>query len=81
MAREAAEAARDGFAGKLCIHPAQIAPVNAAFTPDAERQRWARAVVAAFAASPDQGVLSLEGRMIEGLHLRLARRILQSAEG
>lgn len=81
LAREAAEAARDGFAGKLCIHPAQIAPVNAAFTPDAERQRWARAVVAAFAASPDQGVLSLEGRMIEGLHLRLARRILQSVEG
>jgi citrate lyase subunit beta/citryl-CoA lyase len=78
LAREALEAARDGFAGKLCIHPAQVAPVAAAFTPDAARLDWAHQVVAAFAAQPDAGVISLDGQMVEGLHLRLARRILEA---
>ncbi|MBC9177042.1 HpcH/HpaI aldolase/citrate lyase family protein [Pseudoroseomonas ludipueritiae] len=79
LAREAAEAARDGFAGKLCIHPDQIGPVAAAFTPDAARLDWAAKVVAAFTAQPEAGVISLEGQMVEGLHLRLARRILDAA--
>lgn len=73
---EASVAARDGFAGKLCIHPAQIAPVNAAFTPDAERVAWAQRVTAAFAAAPGAGVLTLDGAMIDQPHLKLARRIL-----
>ncbi|MDJ0388711.1 CoA ester lyase [Roseomonas sp. E05] len=76
LERETRAAARDGFAGKLCIHPAQVAPVNAAFTPSPERLRWAEAVHAAFTADPGAGVLSLKGQMIEPLHWRLARRIL-----
>jgi len=76
LEREAAAAARDGFAGKLCIHPAQVEPVNSIFTPSPERLRWAEAVQAAFAANPGAGVLSLEGKMIEPLHLRMAQRIL-----
>ena len=76
MAAEAAEAARDGFAGKVCIHPAQIGPANAAFTPAPERVEWARKVAAAFAANPDSGVLALDGAMIDQPHLKLARRIL-----
>ena len=52
LAREAAAAAADGFAGKLCIHPDQIAPVNAAFSPSPERLAWARRVLAGFAANP-----------------------------
>jgi citrate lyase subunit beta/citryl-CoA lyase len=79
LAGEAARAATDGFAGKLCIHPAQIAPVNAAFTPAPERVRWARAVHAAFAANPDAGVFALDGKMIDRPHLRLAERILAAA--
>ena len=78
MAREAAEAARDGFSGKLCIHPAQIAPANAAFTPSPERVEWARRVAAAFAETPDAGVLTLDGAMIDQPHLKLARRVLAS---
>ncbi len=79
LVREAAEAARDGFAGKLCIHPAQIGPANAAFTPAAERVAWAERVIAAFAAAPGAGVLALDGAMIDQPHLKLARRILASA--
>ena len=78
LEREARQAARDGFTGKLCIHPAQVGVVNGAFTPSAERVRWAEAVRDAFAANPHAGVLSLDGRMVERLHLRLAERILAS---
>ncbi|HUZ63206.1 MAG TPA: aldolase/citrate lyase family protein [Acetobacteraceae bacterium] len=77
LAAEAAAAAADGFAGKLLIHPAQIEPANAAFTPSAERVAWARAVAGAFAADPGAGVLSLAGKMIDQPHLKLARRILE----
>lgn len=80
LAREAAGAAADGFAGKLCIHPAQIAAVNAAFTPSPERVRWAETVRAAFAANPGAGVLALEGKMIDRPHLKLAERILTMVE-
>lgn len=76
LAREAATAAEDGFAGKLCIHPDQIAPVNAAFTPDPARMSWARTVRDAFAANPQAGVFALDGKMIDRPHLKLAQRIL-----
>jgi citrate lyase subunit beta / citryl-CoA lyase len=76
LAAETAAAARDGFAGKLCIHPGQVAPVNAAFTPSADRVVWAQRVTAAFAATPGAGVLTLDGAMIDQPHLKLARRIL-----
>ncbi len=79
LAREAAAAAADGFAGKLLIHPAQIGPVRSAFTPDAERIGWARAVLAAFAETPALGVATLHGKMIEIPHVRLAKRILEAA--
>ncbi len=76
LAREAAVAARDGFAGKLCIHPAQIGPVNAAFTPSQEQVAWARQVRDGFAARPGAGVLTLDGKMVDKPHLKLAERIL-----
>ncbi len=76
LVAEAAAAARDGFMGKLCIHPSQIGPVNAAFTPAADRVTWAQRVVAAFADNPDSGVMTLDGAMIDQPHLKLARRIL-----
>ena len=79
LAREAAAAAADGFAGKLCIHPDQIAAVNAAFTPDAERVAWALRVRDGFAANPGAGVFTLDGKMIDQPHLKLARRILAAS--
>jgi len=79
LMHEAAAAAADGFAGKLCIHPAQIDAVNAAFTPAPGRVAWAQRVRDAFAQAPDAGVLSLDGAMIDQPHLKLARRILAAA--
>jgi citrate lyase subunit beta/citryl-CoA lyase len=75
---EAAAAAADGFAGKLCIHPAQIEAVARAFTPTSEQVRWAEQVRAGFAARPDAGVFALDGKMIDRPHLKLAERILSS---
>jgi citrate lyase subunit beta/citryl-CoA lyase len=80
LMREAAEAALDGFAGKLCIHPDQVGAVNAAFTPSPELRAWAERVVAGFAANPSAGVFLLDGKMIDRPHLRLAERLLAAAE-
>jgi citrate lyase subunit beta/citryl-CoA lyase len=80
LALEAAAAAADGFAGKLCIHPAQIDAVNAAFSPAPARVAWAMAVRDGFAANPGAGVFTLDGKMIDRPHLRLAERILAMTE-
>ncbi len=72
--------ARDfGFDGKTLIHPDQIAPCNAAFTPSREEIAAARAVIEAFAANPGAGVIALDGRMIERLDLQIAERTLSRA--
>jgi citrate lyase subunit beta/citryl-CoA lyase len=76
LAAYAARARRDGFTGMMAIHPAQVPVINAAFTPSEEEIAHARAVVAAFAASPGAGALSLDGRMIDRPHLVQAQRIL-----
>lgn len=75
--KAAATAARaDGFHGMLAIHPGQVEVINAAFTPSEEELAEARAIVAAFEASPGIGALQLDGRMIDQPHLRLARQML-----
>ena len=79
LATEAATAAQDGFSGKLCIHPAQIDIVNAAFTPDEQKLAWACRVLAGFAANPDAGVFALDGKMIDRPHMKLAERIIGAA--
>lgn len=72
--------ARDfGFDGKSLIHPDQIAPCNAAFTPSPEEIAAAQRVVQAFAANPGAGVIALDGRMIERLDLQIAERTLSRA--
>jgi citrate lyase subunit beta/citryl-CoA lyase len=79
LVREAARACRDGFVGKLAIHPSQIGPINAAFSPQPEEIARAQAVIAAFAAAPHAGVLSLDGQMLDRPHLLRAQRILERA--
>ena len=76
---EARAAASEGFTGKLAIHPAQVAPINAAFTPSESEIDHARAIVDAFAADPDAGVLSVAGKMVDRPHLIQARRLLSRA--
>lgn len=80
LARELARARRDGFSGKLAIHPDQIGAINDAFTPTDAEIAQARRIVAAFAAAPDIGVASIDGRMIDRPHLLQAERVLAAAE-
>lgn len=79
LIEEARAAAMEGFTGKLAIHPAQVKPINAAFTPSAGEIDHARAIVEAFDAQPDAGVLSVAGRMVDRPHLVQARRLLARA--
>jgi citrate lyase subunit beta/citryl-CoA lyase len=74
---EAEAARREGFTGKLAIHPAQVPVINAAFTPSPEDVRHATEIVAAFEAHPDAGVLSVGGKMVDRPHLTQAQRILE----
>jgi len=74
---EAEAARREGFTGKLAIHPDQVAVINAAFTPSADDVAHAEAIVAAFEAHPDAGVLSVDGKMVDRPHLVQARRVLE----
>ncbi|MEZ5849258.1 MAG: CoA ester lyase [Hyphomicrobiaceae bacterium] len=75
---ESRAAKRDGFTGKIAIHPDQVATINAVFTPSEEEIGHAKAVVGAFAAS-DTGVASLNGMMLDKPHLKLAERVLTRA--
>lgn len=70
-----------GFDGKTLIHPDQIEPCNTVFSPDAAELDWAQKVVAAFALPENagKGVIKLDGKMVELLHLDQARRLLDVA--
>ena len=76
---ECAEAERDGFTGKMAIHPAQVPVINAAFTPSAEAIERSQAIVAAFEAAGNPGVVGIDGKMYDRPHLRLAERLLARA--
>ena len=81
FAAQARQAVEFGFDGKTLIHPDQIAPCNAAFTPGREAVAWARRILAAFdePANADKGAIRVDGRMVERLHLHHARRTLAAA--
>lgn len=76
------EQGRDmGFDGKTLIHPAQIAPANRIFTPSAQEIEAALAIRAAFMLPENQarGVIALDGKMVERLHLEQAEQLLARA--
>jgi len=81
FARECAEGAAMGFDGKSLIHPAQVEPANRAFSPSPERLAAARAIRDAFARPENagRGVIALDGRMVERLHLAEAEKLLAKA--
>ena len=72
----AAYLARDGFTGMMAIHPAQVATINAAFSPTDEEVAQARAIIAAFAANPGAGAVQLDGKMIDAPHRKAAEKLL-----
>ena len=76
---EAEAAARDGFTGKLAIHPDQIASINRIFTPSDKELEQARRIVAAFREAGHQGVIGFDGEMLDVPHLRRAERLIARA--
>jgi len=78
---ECRDAVRDGFTGKMAIHPDQVPVINAIFTPSPEAVARSQAIVDAFAAAGNPGVVGIEGKMYDRPHLRLAERILARARG
>lgn len=75
---EARAARRLGFTGKAAIHPTQVAPIQAAFSPAPEAVTWARRIVAAYEANAG-GVLLVDGKLVERPVIASARRILDAA--
>jgi citrate lyase subunit beta/citryl-CoA lyase len=71
-------ARRDGFVGRIAIHPDQVATINSCFTPSEADIAHARRVVAAFAADPDVGTIGIDGKMYDMPHLIAAKRTLVS---
>lgn len=80
--RECLQARDMGFDGKTLVHPNQIAPCNAAFSPDADEVAQAKAMIAAFdrPENKDKGVVQIDGRMVERMHADMARRTVAIAE-
>jgi citrate lyase subunit beta/citryl-CoA lyase len=77
--RDCEEGARDGFVGRMAIHPAQVPVINEIFTPSADAVAQARAIVEAFAAAGDPGVVGIDGKMYDRPHLKRAQRLLARA--
>jgi len=80
LRRECEAARRDGFTGKMAIHPAQVLTINEVFTPSPEVIARARRIVALFAGNPALGVVGLDGEMLDRPHLKRAQRLLALAE-
>jgi citrate lyase subunit beta/citryl-CoA lyase len=82
FAAECRQARDFGFDGKTLIHPRQIEPCNAAFSPSADEVETARKIMAAFdlPENENKGVLLVDGRMIERLHAEMARRTVAIAD-
>ena len=76
LRRDSEAARRDGFAGRLAIHPAQVPIINEVFTPTSAEIERAKAVVAAFAAQPGAGAVGIEGKMYDRPHLVRAQALL-----
>jgi citrate lyase subunit beta/citryl-CoA lyase len=78
LRKESLAARRDGFLGKMVIHPDQVGPVNEIFTPTKESIARARAILQAFSAGA--GVADLDGEMLDMLHVKYAERVLARAK-
>lgn len=82
LAAECREAKKLGFDGKSLIHPVQIETANRIFAPDAEEIAAAEAIIAAFAdpVNAGKGVIVVDGKMTELLHLKQAKQLVATAQ-
>ncbi len=69
-----------GFDGKTLIHPGQVGPCNAVFAPSEAEVEDARGILEAWEAGAGSGVVTHDGRMVENLHVEVARRVLATHE-
>lgn len=76
---DSAAASREGFTGRIAIHPDQAGIINEAFSPSLEDVAQARRILAAFEAQPGTGVVGLDGKMLDIPHLRQAEQVLARA--
>ena len=81
LRRDTETARRDGFTGRLAIHPAQVPVINEVFTPTSVQIEKAKAVVAAFAAQPGAGAVGIDGKMYDRPHLVRAQALLARLGG
>jgi citrate lyase subunit beta/citryl-CoA lyase len=81
LRRDTEEARRDGFTGRMAIHPAQVPIINEVFTPTQEQIEKAKTVIAAFAANPDAGTVGIDGKMYDRPHLARAKALLERLNG
>ena len=81
LREDAAFSVRLGYDGKLAIHPAQVAPINEAFTPSPDEYEWAQAVLEAKREADEagRGVFEVDGEMIDAPLIAQAERILERA--
>ncbi|TBU90304.1 HpcH/HpaI aldolase/citrate lyase family protein [Phytopseudomonas dryadis] len=79
LASDVRRARQQGFAGKLCVHPKQVAPINDGFRPAAQEVQWARRVLDSVAAHHGVGAISLDGKLIDLPVILRARRIVENA--
>jgi citrate lyase subunit beta / citryl-CoA lyase len=79
LERDCRRARRDGFTGRIAIHPDQIAIINRCFSPSAEEIAEAQMIIDAFAAEPNAGTLGINGKMYDIPHLKAAQKTIASA--
>ena len=78
LERDCRRSRRDGFTGRLAIHPDQVAAINRGYAPSQAEVEHARKIVAAFDANPGAGTLGVDGKMVDIPHLKAARKTLAS---
>ena len=78
LGRECRRSRRDGFVGRMAIHPDQVATINRCYAPSEAEIAHARRIVEAFAANPGAGTLGIDGKMVDIPHLKAARKTLAS---
>lgn len=79
LAADCRIARRDGFTGRIAIHPDQVETINRCFSPSDADIAFAERLIAAFAAQPDAGTIGIDGKMYDIPHLKAARRTLAAA--
>jgi citrate lyase subunit beta/citryl-CoA lyase len=78
LERDCRRSRRDGFTGRIAIHPDQVATINRCYAPSEAEIAHAERIVAAFAANPGAGTLGVDGKMVDIPHLKAAQKTLAS---